>query len=64
MTVGVTPRIAHSEALLSNPKWGRSRVEKELRTPVALTMSVLGLLCEDGLTAGRLAGLGVRRKSA
>lgn len=57
-------RIAHSEALLSNPKWGRTRVEQELRTPVALTMSVLGLLCEDGLIAGRLAGLGVRRKSA
>lgn len=57
-------RIAHSEALLSNPKWGRSRVELELRTPAALTMSVLGLLSEDGLIAGRLAGLGVRRKSA
>lgn len=56
-------RIAHSEALLSNPKWGRSRVDTELRTPAALTMSVLGLLCEDGLIASRLAGLGVRRKA-
>jgi hypothetical protein len=57
-------RLAHSEAFLANPNWGRSKVERELRTPAALTMSVLGLLTEDTVINNRLRGLGVRRKTA
>ncbi len=60
-------RIAHSEELRSDPRWGSAKVDSELRSPSALTMAALGLLSEDQLIAGRLAGrVGgrVRRKDA
>ncbi len=49
-------RIAHSEELCADPRWGASKVEKELRSPAALTMAALGLLSEDQMIARRLAG--------
>jgi len=57
-------RLAHSEGLASDPKWGRTRVDAELRTGAALTMAVLGLLSEDTVISNRLRGLGVRRKAS
>jgi hypothetical protein len=47
-------RIAHSESLASHPSWGRSKLERELRSPTSLTMSILGLLSEDYLISARL----------
>ncbi|MFO0726459.1 MAG: ATP-binding protein [Myxococcota bacterium] len=56
-------RIAHSESLATHPTWGRARVDTELRSPVALTMSILGLLSEDYLISARVTGtLGKRKK--
>lgn len=55
-------RIAHSEALMSDKQWGRTRVESELRAPAALTMALLGLLSEDHVISARVSGLGTRRK--
>lgn len=60
---GMVARIAHSEALVSQPSWGRETVERELRSPTALTMAVLGLLTEDQIIASKLAGMGVRRRA-
>lgn len=57
-------RIAHSEALVSHPLWGRTRVDRDLRSGTALTMALLGLLSEDQIIAQRLTGLGVRRKAS
>ena len=54
-------RIAHSEELRSDPRWGGSKVESELRSPAALTMAALGLIAEDHLVAQRLrARLGAK----
>jgi len=54
-------KVAHSEQLRSDPRWGGSRVESELRSPTALTMAVLGLIAEDQLIAARLrARLGAK----
>ncbi len=55
-------RLAHSEQLVTDPKWGRAMVNDKLRSPEALTMAVLGLLSEDYTISQRLKGLGVRRK--
>lgn len=57
-------RLAHSEGLACDPRWGRTRVDNELRTGAALTMAVLGLLSEDTVISNRLRGLGVRRKAS
>ncbi|MCC7536070.1 MAG: hypothetical protein IT379_07645 [Deltaproteobacteria bacterium] len=56
-------RIAHSESLASHRSWGRTKVEEELRSEAALTMSVLGLLSEDHIISARLAGTLGRRRS-
>jgi hypothetical protein len=56
-------RIAHSESLVSDPRWGRARVNDELRAPSALTMALLGLVSEDHLIATRLNAIGVKRKT-
>lgn len=55
-------RIAHSESLVNDPRWGKPRVE-ELRGQTALTASLLGLLSEDTAIAQRLGRLGVRRRA-
>lgn len=55
-------RIAHSEALVHDEKWGRQRVEDELRSPEALTMAALGLVSEDQVIVSRLAAIVGRRK--
>ena len=47
-------RIAHSEELKSDPRWGGTKVEGSLRSPEALTMAALGLIAEDSLIAARL----------
>jgi len=58
-------KIAHSEELRSDPRWGGARVESELRSPVALTMAALGLIAEDQVIAARLrAGLGAKASFA
>jgi hypothetical protein len=57
-------RIAHSERLASDPLWGRSKVDKQLRSTEALTMALLGLVSEDTVISNRLRGLGVKRKAA
>ena len=58
-------KVAHSEELRSDPRWGGARVESELRSPVALTMAALGLIAEDYLIAARLrARIGAKAKSA
>jgi hypothetical protein len=49
-------RIAHSEELRTDPRWGSSKVDGELRSTGALTMAALGLLSEDALISSRLAG--------
>ena len=55
-------RVAHSEALVTHPLWGRAKLEAELRSPTALTMAMLGLLSEDHVISSRLtAALGRRR---
>jgi hypothetical protein len=56
-------RLAHSEELATDPRWGRAKLELELRSPAPLTMALLGLLSEDHLISARMAGLGVRRKA-
>lgn len=56
-------RVAHSEELATDPRWGRSKVENELRSPASLTMALLGLFSEDHLIAARVNGLGVRRRA-
>lgn len=56
-------RIAHSEELVHAKTWGHERVERELRSPVSLTMASLGLVSEDQVISSRLGGLaGARRK--
>ncbi len=55
-------RIAHSELLVRDASWGYAAVQAELRSPAALTASVLGLLAEDAVISSALAGLGVRRR--
>jgi hypothetical protein len=58
-------KIAHSEELRSDPRWGGARVESELRSPVALTMAALGLIAEDQVIAARLrARLGAKASFA
>jgi hypothetical protein len=58
-------KVAHSEELRSDPRWGSARVESDLRSPIALTMATLGLIAEDQLIALRLrARLGAKAKSA
>jgi hypothetical protein len=58
-------KVAHSEELRSDPRWGGSRVESELRSPTALTMAALGLIAEDQLIAARLrARLGAKAGNA
>ena len=47
-------RVAHSEELRSDPRWGATKVESDLRSPAALTMAALGLIAEDQLIASRL----------
>jgi hypothetical protein len=57
-------RVAHSEELRSDPRWGSAKVESELRSPAGLTMASLGLIAEDQLIAGRLrARFGAKAKS-
>jgi hypothetical protein len=53
-------RIAHSEQLVHDPKWGKHRVE-ELRSQNALTVAMLGLVAEDQAIATRMGRLGVKR---
>lgn len=55
-------RIAHSEELASDPRWGRAKLDTELRSPASLTMALLGLVSEDHLISARVAGLGTRKK--
>ena len=57
-------RIAHSEQLVRDANWGQAQVDAELRTPAALTMSLLGLMSEDQLIGSRVSGLGLRRSAA
>lgn len=61
---GMVARIIHSERLVKDPNWGRERVDTELRSPVALTMAVLGLVNEDQLILSRLSGLLGKKKKA
>ncbi len=56
-------RIAHSEMLASDPAWGRQRIEL-LRSDVALTMAVLGLVSEDARIQSRIAGKLGKAKAA
>jgi hypothetical protein len=57
-------RIAHSEELRSDPRWGGAKVETELRSPVALTMAALGLIAEDQLVSTRIRARCGRCKTA
>jgi hypothetical protein len=57
-------KVAHSEELRSDPRWGGTKVESELRSPVALTMAALGLIAEDQLIATRLGARLGRSKGA
>jgi hypothetical protein len=58
-------RIAHSEELRSDPRWGGGKVDGDLRSPEALTMAVLGLIAEDSLITARLCGrFGAKSSSA
>lgn len=57
-------RVAHSEELRSDPRWGAAKVDGDLRSPVALTMAALGLIAEDQLIASRLrVRLGAKARS-
>jgi hypothetical protein len=56
-------RVAHSEHFMGDPNWGRNDVEEQLRSPAALTMSMLGLFSEDSILTDRMANnLGGRRR--
>ncbi len=58
-------KVVHSEELRSDPRWGGAKVESDLRSPIALTMSALGLIAEDQLIAARLrARIGPKVKVA
>ena len=57
-------RIAHSEELCSDPRWGVTKVENDLRSGAALTMAALGLIGEDLLIKNRLVGRLGKTKAA
>ena len=48
-------RVVHSETFVSHAEWGRTRVDKELRSEASLTMSLLGLVSEHDIIKNKLA---------
>ena len=55
-------RVAHSEHLSS--LLSRKKIEDDLRSPGALTMSLLGLLAEEAVIAPRLRGKFRKKREA
>jgi hypothetical protein len=55
-------KVAHSEHLKGHlPSW---KIEQELRSPAALTMSLLGLVAEEAVIATRIGGKFGKRRAA